>query len=141
MLKRWRVEIIALAVAIAIGVGLGLVLGVGRTSDSEKVSNAAISYLQAFANNDSKTLCADLSPEIQKRMKAAQVFGGASCEDTARTSIAAVPAKERAALEEPQITVVNIDGDKAAVRFSPKLKGSSEMQLLKVGDNWLVNAS
>jgi hypothetical protein len=141
MLKRWRVEIFALVVAIAIGVGLGLILGVGRSSESDKVSDAAASYLQAFANNDPKGLCADLSPTVQARMKAAQVFGAGSCEDTARTSIVGTPAKERAALKNAKVTVVSVDGDKASVRFSPELKGNSVMQLVKVGDNWLVNAS
>jgi hypothetical protein len=141
MLKRWRVEIFALVVAIAIGVGIGLILGVGRTSESDKVSDAATSYLQAFANNDPQSLCADLSPTVLARMKAGQVFGGGSCEDTARKSIGQVPANQRAALKSPKISVVSIDGDKAAVSFSPKLNGSSEMQLVKVGDNWRVNTS
>ena|ERR1700754_551408 len=141
MLKRWRVEIFALVVAIAIGVGLGLILGVGRASESDKVSDAATSYLQAFANNDPTSLCADLSPTIQARMKAGQVFGGSSCEETARTSIGQIPANQRAALKNPKITAVSIDGDTASVTFSPKLKDSSQMQLVKVGDNWLVNAS
>jgi hypothetical protein len=141
MLKRWRVELLALVVAIAIGVGLGVILGVGGSSESEKVSDAATGYLQAFANDDPKGLCAELSPTVQARMKAAQVFGAGSCEDTARTSILGTPAKERAALKDAKITAVSIDGDRASVQFSPKLKGSSRMQLVKVGDTWLVNAS
>src|SRR6201991_3693334 len=141
MLKRWRVEIFALVVAIAIGVGLGLILGVGRASESDKVTDAATSYLQAFANNDPAGLCAELSPTVLARMKAGQVFGGGSCEETARKSIGQVPANQRAALKAPKITAVSIDGDKASVSFAPKLNGSNEMQLVKVGDNWLVNTS
>jgi hypothetical protein len=141
MLKRWRAEIIALVVAVGIGVGIGLVLHVGRSSESDKVSAAATSYLNAFANDDPKGLCADLSPAVQARMKAAQVFGAGSCEDSARTSILGTPARERAALKNATITVVSVSGDKASVRFSPKLKGSDQMQLVKIGESWLVNAS
>jgi hypothetical protein len=142
MLKRWRAEIVALVVAIGIGVAIGLILGLGGgESESDRVSAAASSYLQSFADNDPQALCQDLSPAVQARMKAGQLFGGGSCEDTARSSIAKVPARERAALKDPKITVVTVDGNKAAVRFEPKLNGSDVMQLVKVGENWRVNSS
>ena len=46
----------------------------------------------------------------------------------------------RLALRAPEITVVSVNDNRAAVRFSPKLCGRDDMQLIKLRDQWLVNS-
>ena len=135
MLRRWRAELIAFAVAIALGVGVALVLGVGRTSEQDKVKDAASAYLAAFADNDPVALCSAISPVARVQLE----FSSTDCATSARTAIAKVPAKDRAALRDPSITVASVSDAEARVQFSPKLSGTGDMHLVKRNDTWFVN--
>src|SRR4051794_19500826 len=135
MLKRWRAELIALVVSVAVGAGIALALGVGRDAEPGRVQDAATGYLKAFADDDPAALCAHISPVSRARLQ----FGAQSCEAAAGTSIKQLPANQRDALRDPQVTVVSVNGTKATVRFAPKLAGRGDMQLVRIGDAWLVN--
>src|SRR5207244_796905 len=101
------------------------------TSESDRVSETATAYLQAFANNDRAALCTYVSPLGRTQLGCGQ--GG---------SIQAVKltAAEREALQHPQVTVVSVNGNNATVRFSPKLAGRGDMALIKLRDQWYVNS-
>lgn len=135
MLRRWRAEIIAFAVAIGLGVGVALIFGVGRTSEEDKVREAATSYLAAFADNDPVALCSAISPVARVQLE----FSSTDCATSAKTAIAKVPAKERAALRNPSITVKSVGDAEAQVTFSPKLSGTGDMHLVKRDEAWFVN--
>jgi hypothetical protein len=136
MLKRWRAELVALVLGLGIGVGIALALGVGRgESEPDRVRDAATAYLQAFADDDPTALCQHISPLGRARLQ----FGAQSCDASAQTSIARLPKGQRDALHDPKIAVVSVSANKAAVRFAPKLSGRGDMQLVKVGGQWLVN--
>lgn len=135
MLKRWRAEIIAFAAAIAIGVAVALVFGIGRTSERDKVYDAAEAYLAAFADNDPVALCSTISPVARVQLE----FSSTDCATSARTAIARVPEKDRAALQQPKITIDSIDDAEARVTFSPKLNGTGDMRLVKRDEAWFVN--
>ena len=132
MLRRWRTELIALAVSIAVGVGVGLALGLGRTSEPDRVRDAATSYLHAFADGDPAAVCEHVSPASQK------LTGAQSCEEGARTSIRQISERDREALHGVKVTAVTINGERATVRFTPKLSGRDDMQLVKADGRWLV---
>src|SRR3954451_21443408 len=104
MLRRWRTELIALVVSIAVGVGVGLALGLGRTSEPDRVRDAATAYLHAFADGDPAAVCEHVSPLSQK------LTGAQSCEEGARASIRQVPERERDALHDAKVTAVTIAG-------------------------------
>jgi hypothetical protein len=137
MLRRWRVEIIAGLIAVAVGLGIAIVLGLGRfgESESDRVREAALGYLHAFADGDPEELCEHISPSRFQGALPSQ-----DCESTARTAIDAVPADSREALHDASVTVVSVGDDRAAVRFEPALAGQSEMTLVKVDDDWVVGA-
>ena len=133
MLRRWRAEILVGAAGIAIGVVLGIVLGVGRTSEQDRVRDAAAAYLHAFADGDPAAVCDHISPLSQK------LSGAESCEAGARASIRQLKPADRDALHDAKVTVTSIAGDRrATVRFTPKLNGRGDMQLVKVDGRWLV---
>jgi hypothetical protein len=50
------------------------------------------------------------------------------------------PAAQRDALKDPEVTVVSIADNRAAVRYTPKLAGRGDMQLIKLRGQWLVNS-
>ena len=135
MLRRWRTELIAFAVAIALGVGVALVFGIGRTSEEDKVHDAAAAYLAAFADSDPVALCGTISPVARVQLE----LSSSDCATTAKTAITKVPAKTRAAFRDPAITVQSVDAKNATVKFSPKLDGRDDMHLVKRGDTWFVN--
>jgi hypothetical protein len=135
MQKLWRSAAI-LVVGVGIGVGIALLVRGLRDSESDHVQETAEAYLHAFAADDPAALCANISPLGRAQLQ----FNATSCEQAAGSTIARVPKAEREALREPQITVVSINGNRAAVRFSPKLAGRGDMQLIKLADQWLVNS-
>src|SRR4051812_37599567 len=139
MLRRWRTELIALVVGIAIGVGAGVLLGLGpfdRTpSEPDRARDAATAYLQAFADDDPGALCAHISPLGRARLQ----FNARSCEQSAQTAITQLPQAQRDALRDAKVTAVAISGTRGTAHFTPKLSGRNDMQLVKVGEQWLVN--
>lgn len=135
MRKLWRSAAV-LIVGVAVGVGIALLVKSLRTSESDRVKETATVYLQAFATNNAAGLCSEISPAGRAQLQVNAI----SCEQAASATIARVPKADREALREPQVTVVSIDGNRAAVRFSPKLGGRGDMQLIKLGDQWLVNS-
>lgn len=135
-MRRLGIPILVLVVGVAVGVGIGLLVKSLETSESDRVSEAATAYLQAFGNNDPGALCASISPLGRAQLQ----FSASSCEQAASSTIARVPKAERDGLREPEVTVVSVNGNRAAVRFSPKLGGRSDMQLIKLADQWLVNS-
>jgi len=135
MLRRWRAELIAFAVAIALGVGVALVFGIGRTSEEDKVKDSAAAYLSAFADNDPVALCSVLSPAARVALE----FQSTDCATPAKTAIAKVPAKDRAALGDATVTVESMTDRDATVNFSPKLDGRDDMHLIRRNDAWFVN--
>jgi len=137
MLRRLPKELLFLPVGIAIGVLAGYLLNVNGWRDSEQdhVKEAATAYLQAFADNDAAALCATISPLGRATLQT----GARSCEDSAHSAIAQVPKAQREALKAPQVTVVSVNGRRAAVKMTPKLGGRGDMQLIKLADQWLVN--
>lgn len=135
MLRRWRTELIAFAVALALGVGVAVVFGVGRTSEEDRVRDAAARYLDAFATGDPVAVCGAISPVARVQLE----FSSTDCASSAKTAILKVPAKERTALRDPSITVESVKGSEASVKFSPELNGSGDMHLVKRNDTWFVN--
>ena len=137
MLKRWRTELIALVVGVAIGVGIGVIAGVGPfgTSESDRASDGAAAYLKAFADNDASELCASISPLARTRLQ----FSGQSCLQSAATALNKLPQAQRAALADAKITGVSLNGTRGTAHFEPTLSGRDAMDLVKVGDQWLVN--
>src|SRR4051794_40050149 len=137
MLKRWRTELIALVVGVALGVGLGIALGVGPfgTSESDRARDAAAGYLLAFADDDPASLCAHISPLGRARLQ----FNARSCEQSAQTAITQLPKAQRTALADAKVTAVSLNGARGTAHFTPKLAGREDMQLVKVGGQWLVN--
>jgi hypothetical protein len=138
MLRRLPKELLFLPVGLAIGVLAGYLLNVNgwRDSESDHVREAATAYLQAFADDDPAAVCANISPLARTQLQ----LNAKTCEDSAKSSIAQLPAAQRAALKNPQITVVSVANDRAAVKFTPKLGQRGEMQLIKLRDQWLVNS-
>src|SRR4051794_10429017 len=138
MLRRLPKELLFLPVGLAIGVLAGYLLNVNgwRDSESDHVREAATAYLQAFANDDPAAVCANISPLGRTQLQ----FSSKSCEDSAKSSIAQLPKAQRAALKDPQVTVVSVANNRAAVKFTPPLGKRGDMQLIKLRDQWLVNS-
>jgi hypothetical protein len=135
MLRRWRAEIIAFFVAVALGLVIGRVLHVGGwgVSDEQRAREAAVAYLHAFGDGDAEAVCAHVSPLSQK------LTGAESCVAGARAGIRALAPADRAALRNANVSSVEVrGGERASVQFTPELNGETEMQLVKVGDRWLV---
>jgi hypothetical protein len=138
-MRKWLPkELLFLPVGVAIGVLIAWALNVNGWRDSEEdhVRETAKVYLQAFANNDPGAVCANISPLGRAQLQ----FSARSCEDSAKSAIAQVPKAQRAALKDPQVDVVSIANNRASVRYSPKLAGRSDMQLIKLRGQWLVNS-
>jgi hypothetical protein len=138
MLKRLPKELLFLPVGIAVGILAGYLLNVNgwRSSEADHVREAATAYLQSFANDDPAALCASISPLGRTQLQ----FSARSCEDSAKSAMAQIPKAQREALKDPDISVVSVANDRAAVRYSPKLAGRGDMQLIKLRGQWLVNS-
>lgn len=134
MQKLWR-NAAVLIVSVAVGVGLALAVKSLRTSESDRVEEAATAYLQAFAQNDPASLCASISPLGRTALQ----LNSQTCEGNAKTAIAALPKGERDALRDAEITSVTVSGDNSTVKFTPKLAGRDDMKLVKLRDVWFVN--
>jgi hypothetical protein len=134
MQKLWRSAAV-LVVGVAIGVGLALLIKNLRTSESDRVEEAATSYLQAFADNDPASLCASISPLGRTALQ----LNSQTCEQSAKTAIAALPKGDRDALHNAEITSVSVSGNNGSVKFTPKLAGRDDMKLVKLRDVWFVN--
>jgi hypothetical protein len=138
MLKRLPKELLFLPVGIAVGVLIGYLLNVNgwRSSESDHVREAATAYLRSFADDDPAALCANISPLGRTQLQ----FSARSCEDSAKSAMAQIPKAQRAAMKDPDVDVVSVGDNRASVRYSPKLAGRGDMQLIKLRGQWLVNS-
>ena len=138
-MRKWLPkELLFLPVGVAIGVLIAWALNVNgwRDSESDHVREAAKVYLQAFADDDPAAVCANVSPLGRTQLQ----FSARSCEDSAQSAIAQIPKPQRDALKDPDVTVVSIASNRASVRYTPKLAGRGDMQLIKLRGQWLVNS-
>jgi hypothetical protein len=137
MLRRWRAEIIAFAVAIAPGLVIGRAFGVGGwgVSEEQRVRDAAVGYLHAYAEGDALGVCQRVSPRGRLQLE----YGVISCEDGAQRALARLPREQRARLRGAEVTAVSVSGRRATARFTPALGDVSDMRLIKLEDRWLVD--
>src|SRR3954470_24950230 len=91
--------LITLVIGVALGVGIGLLVKSLGSSESDKVSDAATGYLQAFADDDPAALCAHITPLARTRLQ----FNAQTCEQSAKTALAQLPKAQRDALRNAEI--------------------------------------
>src|SRR4051794_37704101 len=106
-MRRARNILITLVIGVAIGVGIGLLVKSLGSSESDKVSDAATGYLQAFADNAPAALCAHISPLARTRLQ----LNSQTCEQSAKTAIAQLPNAQRDALRNAEVTDVVVAGN------------------------------
>ena len=115
-------------VAVAVTPGCG-------QSEEDRVRDAVAGYLKAVAAHDGAKACAALTPAGQRQL-ARSVPGARGCEDAAKRYARGLSRRERKLISEPTIESVKVDGSRATAR----VKGIRTGRLVKVGDEWKLDA-
>jgi hypothetical protein len=121
----------ALVAAVA---AVALTAGCGQSAE-EQVSDAIAAYLKAVAARDGAKACAALTPAGQRQL-VGTVPGARRCEDAAKRYARGLSRRERKVISEPIIEAVRVDGSRATAR----VKGVRTGRLVKVGDDWKLDA-
>ena len=132
-----RVAASAVLVLAALAAGCGSSGG----SDIEQAQDAVRDYVGGIAEGDSARSCARMSGAAQEEFIdeiADEAPGGgiASCEAAVERLSGTLTEEELAPLRDPQIDVT-LNRDKATAKIAG---GPSDITVIKVGGDWLVDA-
>lgn len=120
--------LVAGVAAVAVTAGCG-------QSEEDQVRDAITGYLKAVAARDGAKACAALTPAGQRQL-VGSVPGARRCEDAAKRYARGLSRRERKVISEPTIEAVRVDGSRATAR----VKGVRTGRLVKVGDDWKLDA-
>jgi len=132
-MKRSTLVLLTLLGAAIVSAGCG-------KSDSEAAGDAAVAYLEAFAEGDGEKACDTLTDQTKKVIvpQVGRKVGTRDCPAAIKSLRTRLTVPQTDAFKQATATRVKIRGDLAEVRFrAGSLRGAAELR--KAGGDWRIS--